>query len=153
MSVVRQQKGLPERWADAHAEVERRKMDDAAGPDVLTVYNNQTADTWDVVAAPLSASNFESKWRVTFTPLPSVVLPAYWWYYTEFALSWQMVLNPKSYDEDSINYWDDPTNELTKSHKDFIVWFMNDFPDNQAINLKFSVKSTVEGTLTWTRLI
>lgn len=113
------------------------------GAKSLKIYHVQTVDTWDIVGADMLTSNPESMWRITFTP-------DYIDFYVEFELNWQITQNPTQFD--AFYAWDDSTDIDSQHSKSFIVWSQNDFSANQKVNLKFAIKATSPGIITWIRL-
>lgn len=146
MSIVRTTRDMIDRTAAAERAAEEMKRAQRIGGDSLVIVNSQTGNDYDVVNALLSGVAMESQWIVTFTPDVASSKPIY----AEFGLKWFMNSGGTIYDQENIDFWDDPTTENSTTRRRFIVAFMNSFND-QRISMKFSIKSAQGGVLTWER--
>lgn len=114
------------------------------GPDSLKLIDNQTSNEWDVVGAVLLSTNDDSQWTVQFTP-NDTSKPLY----CEFTFKYQITSGGTPYSFGTYS-WDDPST-TTSNVKKFIVWRPNEWGGDQVIDMKFGVRSSLPGVITWTR--
>lgn len=148
MSYVRIPETIEERAKRARSELERIKAANALGADIITVYNNQTSNTWDVTNAASNAGQDKAEWLITFTPTEPTGYPPY----CEFGFNYRMDSGGNQWDEQQFGYWDDPGTMGSVNFKRFRLVYINTYRDVR-ISLKFQVKAPMPGGITWTRIV
>ena len=136
-------RGLIERLKAAKREADGMKRRQFLGGDSIVIKNYQTLDTWDVTTV-VSGASAEKKYRVDFTFDEAGVG------YCEIEFKWSISLGA-SYNE--VLAFDDPSASVSTSKKSFIVGLIpNNNLDPATLRLKFGIRSTRSGTLSWTAI-
>lgn len=114
------------------------------GGDSIKLVDTQTGNEWDVNGDVLLAANDDSQWTVTFTPENSSK-PVY----SEFTFKYEITSGDTPYSFDTYS-WDDPST-TTGNTKKFVVWRMNNSNADQTIRMKFGIRASQPGTISWVR--
>lgn len=141
-SIYKRGDSFTERVAEVSRNIQEIKSAQNVGASSIILYNNQTSNAWDIIDT-FSFMNFQALWRVTFTPsTPGAT-------YAEIGVDWQITGGLPGFD--NVYSFDDPSDAAGSSTKSFMVGLIP-INDNGTIYLKFNIRSSSPGNISWVRI-